>query len=211
MDLSSLSSSSADVRCNCSVDEERSADKYVAFATFPGAVYVIFERFLFQSDTAVEGARWDPFRKALVVQWAYIMQSIWVFLLISVEAMKMYRANPYFSLGTHKIPTWTWPVVFIFLVSFLMPNTSLIGHLCGALIGYGWGCGLLRILSPPEWVVRWIEGKLNLLGRVPHYVSVDQKTYGRYGVLPSTFNGAERADNHAMNFFGPGQRVGTAP
>jgi hypothetical protein len=31
-----------------------------------------------------------------------------------------------------------------------------------------------------------VEGKLNLLGRLPHYVSVDQKTYGRYGVLPST-------------------------
>lgn len=27
---------------------------------------------------------------------------------------------------------------------------------------------------------------MNLLGRLPHYVSVDQKTYGRYGVLPST-------------------------
>ena len=33
-----------------------------------------------------------------------------------------------------------------------------------------------------------VEGKLNLLGRLPHYVSVDQKTYGRYGVLPSTSN-----------------------
>jgi GPI-anchor transamidase subunit GAA1 len=38
--------------------------------------------------------------------------------------------------------------------------------------------------------LRWIEGKLNLLGRLPHYVSVDQKTFGRYGVLPSTTNGA---------------------
>jgi hypothetical protein len=60
-----------------------------------------------------------------------------VFLLSASEAMKMYKANPYFSLGPYKIPTWTWPIALILTVTFLMPNTSLIGHLCGALIGYG--------------------------------------------------------------------------
>lgn len=48
------------------------------------------------------------------------------------------------------------------------------------------GLGYLKILAPPEKILRWIEGKLNLLGRLPHYVSIDQKTYGRYGVLPTT-------------------------
>lgn len=48
------------------------------------------------------------------------------------------------------------------------------------------GLGYLKILAPPERPLRWIEGKLNLLGRLPHYVSIDQKTYGRYGVLPSS-------------------------
>ena len=47
------------------------------------------------------------------------------------------------------------------------------------------GLGYLKILAPPEKVLRWVEGKLNLLGRLPHYVSIDQKTYGRYGVLPT--------------------------
>ncbi|KAG8529190.1 uncharacterized protein KY384_005825 [Bacidia gigantensis] len=47
------------------------------------------------------------------------------------------------------------------------------------------GLGYLKILAPPEKILRWIEGKLNLLGRLPHYVSIDQKTYGRYGVLPT--------------------------
>ena len=48
------------------------------------------------------------------------------------------------------------------------------------------GLGYLKILAPPEKILRWIEGKLNLLGRLPHYVSLDQKIYGRYGVLPTT-------------------------
>lgn len=47
------------------------------------------------------------------------------------------------------------------------------------------GLGYLKFLSPPERILRWIESKMNLLGRLPHYVSVDQKTYGRFGVLPS--------------------------
>ena len=47
------------------------------------------------------------------------------------------------------------------------------------------GLGYLKVLAPPEKVLRWIESKLNLLGRVPHYVSMDQKIYGRYGVLPT--------------------------
>jgi hypothetical protein len=47
------------------------------------------------------------------------------------------------------------------------------------------GLGYLRLLMPPERPLRWVERKLNLLARLPHYVSVDQRTYGRYGVLPS--------------------------
>jgi len=53
-------------------------------------------------------------------------------------------------------------------------------------VGYLWGLGYIRFLAPHDKILRFIEGKLNLLGRLPHYVSVDQKTYGRYGVLPST-------------------------
>ena len=48
------------------------------------------------------------------------------------------------------------------------------------------GSGYIKFLVPHEKILRWVEAKLNLLGRLPHYVSVDQKTYGRYGVLPST-------------------------
>ena len=78
------------------------------------------------------------------------------------------------------------------------------------------GLGYIRFLAPPEKVLRWIEGKLNLLGRLPHYVSVDQKTYGRYGVLPSTSNGgpAEHMSPIGLawvggsNASGGGQRLG---
>lgn len=65
--------------------------------------------------------------------------SIWVFMLLAVEAIKTYRSNPYFILGTAQIPTWTTPLVLALFVTFLIPNTSLLGHLCG--LGVGYLCG----------------------------------------------------------------------
>lgn len=138
------------------------------FGLLPGGIYTLLERFILHRNTMILGS------------------SIWVFLLLCNEAMKTYRQNPYFTVSDYSIPTWTTPLMLILVISFLVPNTSLLGHLCGAAIGYLWGLGYIRFLAPNEKILRWIEGKLNLLGRLPHYVSVDQKTYGRYGVLPST-------------------------
>ena len=67
------------------------------------------------------------------------------------------------------------------------------------------GLGYLKVFVPPEKIIRWIEGKLNLLGRLPHYVSVDQKTHGRYGVLPTTST-VEPAIT--MSYIGSSQRLG---
>lgn len=67
------------------------------------------------------------------------------------------------------------------------------------------GLGYLKVFVPPEKVLRWGEGKLNLLGRLPHYVSVDQKTFGRYGVLP-TANAGDRGT--PMDYLGTTQRLG---
>ncbi|KAF2175567.1 hypothetical protein K469DRAFT_702080 [Zopfia rhizophila CBS 207.26] len=154
------------------------------FGTLPGGIYTLLEKFLLRSNTTVMGA------------------SIWVFLLLAAEAMKTHKANPNFSIGPYKIPTWITPLILVFIISFLVPNVSLIGHLCGAGVGYLWASGYIRFLVPPEKILRWIESKLNLLGRLPHYVSVDQKTYGRYGVLPSTALGTIPRSPE------PGQRLG---
>lgn len=92
--------------------------------------------------------------------------SIWVFLLLSVEAVKMYQRDPYFkyvyrscastfltvaigpwthvflqqltirSLGTFKISTWISPLVLAVLIAIFIPGTSFLGHLCGCAVGY---------------------------------------------------------------------------
>jgi glycosylphosphatidylinositol transamidase len=171
----------------------------LALSTIPALLYTLIERGILRMNTTVLGARYE-----LRTQQKHCILtrvSIWVFTLLAMEAMKTYKANPYFMLGDTKIPTWITPLVLVLFTSVLVPSTSFLGHICGLLFGYGCklpqrimdngltitgGLGYLKFLAPPEKILRWIEGKMNLLGRLPHYVSVDQKTYGRFGVLPTT-------------------------
>ena len=95
------------------------------------------------------------------------------------------------------------------MTSFIVPNVSLLGHLCGAVVGYIWSTGYIKFLVPHEKILRWIETKLNLLGRLPHYVSVDQKTYGRYGVLPTAIPlGSVAREPRSPAVESAGQRLG---
>ncbi|KAI9723585.1 MAG: putative rhomboid protease [Candelaria pacifica] len=161
-------------------------------STLPAGLYLLFERGIWRGNNAIMGA------------------SLWVFVFLAVEAIKAYGSNPYFAISTYQVPTWITPAIITLLVTFLIPNTSLLGHLCALSVGYLFGLGYLKILAPPEKIIRWIEGKMNLLGRLPHYVSVDQKTYGRYGVLPSsTSTSANAAENGvSMTYVGSNQRLG---
>ncbi|KAI3319029.1 rhomboid family protein [Xylariaceae sp. AK1471] len=155
--------------------------------TIPALLYVFLERVVLKNNTAVMGA------------------SIWVFLLLGMEGVRTYKTNPYLVIGTHHVPTWTTPLLMVLVVEALIPGTSFIGHLCGVGTGYLFGLGYLKFLAPPEWALRWIEGRLNLLGRLPHYVSVDQKTYGRFGVLPTN---TSSSGTTPVSLIGSTQRLG---
>ncbi|KAL8341222.1 hypothetical protein RB598_003257 [Gaeumannomyces tritici] len=88
------------------------------FSTIPALLYVFIERAIFRVDNAVMGA------------------SIWVFLLLGMEAIRTYRTNPHLVIATHQVPTWTTPLVLCLVISALVPGTSLLGHLCGLGVGY---------------------------------------------------------------------------
>lgn len=59
-----------------------------------------------------------------------------MFLLLGIEAIKTYRTNPQFTVGTVQVPTWTIPLVVAVLTAILVPHTSFLGHICGLGIGY---------------------------------------------------------------------------
>jgi hypothetical protein len=148
---------------------------------------MLIETFILRSNNGVLGA------------------SIWVFLLLGMEAIRTFKSNPYLVIGTHHIPTWTMPLLLVLVVAALVPSTSLLGHLCAVAVGYVAGLGYIKYLAPPEWALRWIEQRLNLLAILPHYVSVDQKTYGRFGVLPTS---SRAGGSNATELVGSTQRLG---
>ena len=145
-------------------------------------------------------------QRTLGLNTAVLGSSIWVFLLLGAESIKTHRNSPTFPIGTAKIPTWSVPIILAVIISVMVPNTSLLGHLCGLAIGYAWGLGYIKFLAPPEKILRWVEGKMNLLGRLPHYVSVDQKTFGRFGVLPTV--SGQPGDSRVQGYEGSSQRLG---
>lgn len=158
-----------------------------AFCSLPGLLYLLLESGFLRGDAGTQGSRcmrdyalFYFFSESAKADDSY---SVWVFLLLSAEVIKSHRTNPFFLIGPYKIPTWTIPLPTVLFISLLVPQTTLLGNLSGTIVGYLWGFGYIKFLAPPERVLRFIESKLNLLGRLPHFVSTDRKTYGRYGVL----------------------------
>ncbi|PKS10867.1 hypothetical protein jhhlp_002624 [Lomentospora prolificans] len=138
------------------------------FSTFPAFLYVLIDRFLIHTDAVLAGA------------------STWVFLLLSLELAQTRKTRPSVIVGSFRVPTWTALLVAIILKEICLPSSSLLGPLCGAVIGYACGRGVLGWLAPPERLLRWLEAKLTLLRRLPHYISMDQNGQGRYGTLPTS-------------------------
>lgn len=62
--------------------------------------------------------------------------SVWFFLLLGMEAIRTYKTNPHFTIATYNIPTWTTPLFLVVVTSALVPSSSLLGHVCGLVVGY---------------------------------------------------------------------------
>ena len=111
--------------------------RVTALSTIPALIYTFLERGILRMDTTIMGARYSLSMFCQREMQANVWNSIWVFTLLAMEAVKTYKTNPHFQIGDYKIPTWTTPIVMVLFVSFLVPNTSFLGHVCGLIFGYG--------------------------------------------------------------------------
>jgi len=156
------------------------------FSTFPGILYTLLCKAL-HMHTPIQGA------------------SVWSFLFFAATVYQYSLTSPQFSIPstTAQVPTLAIPFILIVITSLFIPHTSLFGHICAVIIGFGWGSGLLKFLAPPEKILRWVEDKGRLRSRLPaSYVSVDKGTMGRYGELPIV-----GGESGILN----GERVGLIP
>lgn len=118
-----------------------------ALSTIPALLYTFIETIVLHMNTAVLGARYAISALYGATYHNPNLVSIWVFTLLAMEAMKTHKTNPHFMIGENKIPTWTTPLVLVLFISFIVPNTSFLGHLCGLLFGYGCKSCLLPELT----------------------------------------------------------------
>ena len=66
-----------------------------------------------------------------------VHHSMWVFLLLGMEAIRTYKLNPHLVIATYNIPTWTTPIALLLCAAALVPSSSFLGHLSGLIVGYG--------------------------------------------------------------------------
>lgn len=86
--------------------------------TFPAFLYLGIEMFILHQDTAVAGA------------------SALVFTFLAIEAVKTFAFQPVYSIGGREIPSWSPPFFWAIVTSLIVPGSSLLGHLCGLVVGY---------------------------------------------------------------------------
>lgn len=122
----------------------RANQSYTALSTIPALMYTMVERVLLHMNTTIMGARYWVHGTRICRE--LILDSIWVFTLVAMEAVKTYKTNPQFVLSGYRIPTWITPLLMLLFVSVLVPNTSLLGHICGLCFGYGCKSGFVLLV-----------------------------------------------------------------
>ncbi|KAK9477253.1 hypothetical protein V1514DRAFT_334309 [Lipomyces japonicus] len=107
----------------------------------------------------------------------------WVFTFMAYFALKDYalRQSIYLSPSLH-IPTWTTPIITLFVIALLLPGSSFLGHLFGLLTGYAYGLGYLNNIKASQQVILRAESNLssrNLNKLLPRFISDDSASKHR--------------------------------
>jgi glycosylphosphatidylinositol transamidase len=93
----------------------RFADEWeLALSTLPAGFYLLLERGVWGGNAAVMGARSGvslPLR--IQADRADDAHSVWVFVLLAIEAMKLYKSNPYFRCVLSQLPRLVAKMILI--------------------------------------------------------------------------------------------------
>ncbi|AGO13009.1 AaceriAFL155Cp [[Ashbya] aceris (nom. inval.)] len=99
----------------------------------------------------------------------------WCFSLCGYFAVQEAGVRPHYQLSSLKIPTLYMPLVFLLVVSLIVPGTSFVGHLIGLGLGYliGFRERWLQVLVPPSWLIvkieTWLDRWISMIPSVVKY------------------------------------------
>jgi rhomboid domain-containing protein 1 len=117
--------------------------------------------------------------------------------------------------GIILVPAWLYPWIMVLLMSLLMPNVSLLGHLSGLIVGYLYQFHILEVMTPSAEIFGRIERKICCccLGRLA-YVGADgqrEAHHQPFAVFRHVFGDAPSDDPPAQPYTAGGRAVGEPP
>ncbi|KAF3942039.1 hypothetical protein ABW19_dt0201249 [Dactylella cylindrospora] len=141
------------------------------FSTFPALAYIFLTKFFFGGVGVYSGL------------------SIWIVMFAAMDATRLHKVKPFYWIAGYRIPSWA-PVLGVWLVLeiFVFGGAGWLIHVGAMAVGWAYAAEYLKLLEPPEKILKFIETRLKfLISRVPFYVSLEARDSAGYNLILPTF------------------------
>ncbi|KAF3907156.1 hypothetical protein ABW21_db0206398 [Orbilia brochopaga] len=141
------------------------------FSTFPAIAYTVVDKLLLGGTGTYGGL------------------SIFIVMFAAMDATRMHKQKPYYWVAGYRIPSWA-PVVGVWLLLeiFVLGGVGWLIHIFSMAVGSAYAAGYLKLLEPPEKILKFVEEKLlTIFARIPHYVSLEARDSAGYTLVLPTF------------------------
>ncbi|KAK6349968.1 Glycosyl phosphatidyl inositol protein transamidase complex subunit [Orbilia brochopaga] len=141
------------------------------FSTFPAIAYTAVDKLLLGGVGTYGGL------------------STFIVMFAAMDATRMRRYKPYYWVAGYRIPSWA-PVVGVWLLLeiFVLGGIGWLIHIFAMAVGAAYAAEYLKLLEPPEKVLKFVEAKLlTIFARIPHYVSLEAREAAGHTLVLPTF------------------------
>ncbi|KAF3307534.1 putative rhomboid protease [Orbilia oligospora] len=142
------------------------------FSTFPAIGYTVIDKFFFGGNGIYYG------------------MSVFIVMFAAMDATRIYKYKPYYWIAGYRIPSWAPVVGFVLVLEiFVFGGTGWLIHILAMTVGWAYASEYLKLLEPPEKVLKFVETKLRpLLSRIPFYVALDARDSAGHTLVLPTFS-----------------------
>ncbi|KAK6544182.1 putative rhomboid protease [Orbilia ellipsospora] len=141
------------------------------FSTFPALGYLFFDRFVLGGEGRYSGL------------------SVFLVMFAAMDAKRIAKQKPFYWVAGYRIPSWT-PVfgVWLFLELFVFAGAGWLIHIFAMAVGWAYVSEYLKLLEPPEKVLKFVETKGRfLLSKIPFYIALESRDSPGYTLVLPTF------------------------
>ncbi|KAF3906462.1 hypothetical protein ABW20_dc0106040 [Dactylellina cionopaga] len=106
-----------------------------------------------------------------------------------MDATRIYKYKPFYWVAGYRIPSWA-PVLGMWLILelFVFGGAGWLIHIFSIAVGWAYAAEYLKLLEPPEKILKFVETKLRpLLSKIPYYVTLEARDSAGYTLVLPTF------------------------